>query len=275
MILARDQVDSRLHGSYGFGLTKMIAFWHSPFERFLHIDADTVCWGDILKDLPWKGCDFIYNEPHEIITPSILRSQYFKPEELFKIIPEFGWEVNPYFNTGCFVARRGILDLEYYLELLDIQKRRPEIFIPGEQGILNLMVFQQVALGKIKARSWPLQAVVSVIPPGELDNRFRVSKGRPIVKDTDRRVIHWAGAKPYLTREAMFPQPMVYYRLEHLRNVHSPRRYLGRLGLILEEMGERIAVRYDGSYPRALRSKGRWIIGQAAKSLRLKQSIGT
>src|SRR6266480_4058902 len=75
-VLHREQIDKRLLRSYGYGLTKMIAFWHSPFERFLHIDADTICWGDILRDIPWREYDFIFNEPHELITPYIQRSQY-------------------------------------------------------------------------------------------------------------------------------------------------------------------------------------------------------
>jgi hypothetical protein len=272
MVLAREQVDTRLHRSYGYGLTKMISFWHSPFDRFLHVDADTICWGDVLRGVPWKEYDFIYNEPHELITPWIQKSQYFDPDRLFELIQFFPWERNPYFNSGCFIARKGILDLESYIELLDIQRKNPGIFISGEQGILNLMVFQEIARGKIKARAWPLQAVVPVIPPKELAYRFRFSRGKPIVRETDRRIIHWAGAKPYLIGGASFLRPMVYYRLEHLRNTRSSRGRLGRLGLMLEEVGTSVATRHEGSYLRGFRSKAHWILGKAVKRLRQKPS---
>jgi hypothetical protein len=33
--------------SFGFGLTKMIAFWESPWKHFLYLDADTVVWFNI------------------------------------------------------------------------------------------------------------------------------------------------------------------------------------------------------------------------------------
>ena len=132
------------------------------------------------------------------------------------------------------------------------------------------MVFRQIAQGRIKARAWPIQAVVPVTPLEQLSLRFGFNQGKPVVNDTDRRVIHWAGAKPYLTGEASFPQPMVHYRLEHLRNMRSFRRRLGRLGLMLEEVGTRITEKHEGSYLRAVQSKARWIIGRATKRLRLK-----
>jgi hypothetical protein len=52
-ILRERDLDPRLQvNSYGYGWTKMVAFWHSPFERFLHIDVDAVCWGDFLTGMP-------------------------------------------------------------------------------------------------------------------------------------------------------------------------------------------------------------------------------
>lgn len=31
--------------SFGWGLTKMVSFWESPWEYFLFLDVDTVVWG--------------------------------------------------------------------------------------------------------------------------------------------------------------------------------------------------------------------------------------
>lgn len=60
IVLTESEVDPHLRKkSYGYGLTKMVAFWHSPFEHFLHIEADAVCWGDVSKTLPWIDFDFI------------------------------------------------------------------------------------------------------------------------------------------------------------------------------------------------------------------------
>lgn len=241
--------------SFGYGFTKMIAFWHAPFERFLHIDADAVCWGDFTAGLPWRDYDFIFNEPHETITPEIQRSQYFDPARVFEFIPEFDWRGRPYFNTGIFVARRGMFPLEEYLALRAHQERRPDVFISGEQGLLNLMAFRAIAAGRVKATPWPLQAVVPVIPPAELERRFHFEAGRPVVRADDRRLIHWAGRKPLLREHAPFHQPMTFYRTEHLRRARSPLRFLGSSGLRLEELHARLTGRHGGSYARAVQSK--------------------
>jgi hypothetical protein len=236
-VLYPDDVNPRLRVSCGYGLTKMIAFWHSPFERFMHIDSDTIWWGDILRGLPWRDYDFIYNEPHEIITPEIQKSQYFDPDKLFGHVPEFPWKGKPYFNTGCFVARRGILDLDEYLRLLELQQEQRDIFISGEQGILNYMIFSRVARGEITALSWPLQAVVPVIADRDLRSRFQFRQGQPVLNDSDRRVIHWAGPKPYLVNnKSVFLDPMVHYRMVYLQDSNSALKTLGRLGLMFEEI---------------------------------------
>ena len=201
-ILNPDEIDPKLRESYGYGLTKMIAFWHSPFARFMHLDSDTIWWGNVLEDMPWREYDLIYNEPHEVITPDIQKSQYFDPKKLFRRLAYFPWERQPYFNTGCFIARRGILDRDEYLSLLAIQKKEPDIFISGEQGILNYMLFKLIAGQKISARSWPLQAIVPVIANDDLTTRFRFRDNKPILHDFERpRVIHWAGRKPYMIRD--------------------------------------------------------------------------
>jgi hypothetical protein len=57
----------------------MSALWEAPFEKVLQLDADLVLWGDIRKNLPCGNWDFVYNEPHELITEYIQKS---KPELL-------------------------------------------------------------------------------------------------------------------------------------------------------------------------------------------------
>ena len=271
--LRESEVDPRLQAnSYGYGLTKMVAFWHSPFDRFLHIDADAVCWGDFLKNIPWKDFDLIYNEPHEEITDYILRRQYFDPRQVFGGFPYFPWEGSPFFNTGVFIGHRGIFEIDEYLELLAFQRTHPTALLCGDQGILNFMTFRKMSAGLIRGRSWPFQAVVPVIPEKELHARFRVLKGKPQVNESDRRVIHWAGAKPYLTRDASFPGPMNHYRMEHLRRVRSPMRYLGGVGLMLEELNARVSAAHEGSYLRAMRMKMDYVFSRARDKVR--KSLG-
>lgn len=255
--LSKSDVDPRLRAnSYGYGCTKMIAFWHSPFDVFLHIDADTVCWGNFIEDLPWPDFDLIFSEPHETITDHIQKSQYFDPDLIFDTYSKFPWQGLPYFNTGVFAARRGILDLEEYLELLAFQRANPAALLCGEQGILNLMVFRRIAEGRIRARQWPFQAVVPVLSEQELATRFAFENGKPVIRKDDQRLIHWAGPKPFISRRGpTFPKPMTYYRVKHMDRTRAPLRHFGSLALTLDEWMSRLALAKRGGLHHAITSK--------------------
>jgi hypothetical protein len=255
-VLRESDVDPRLRSySYGYGLTKMVSFWHSPFERFLHVDPDAVLWGNPISDAPWADYDVIYNEPHEVITASLQREQYFDPG---KVELDFDWRTCPFFNTGIFLGRRGCLDLDEYLYWLRVQRERPGALFT-DQGPLNILVFGGVARGELMAREWPLQAVVPVIPTKELEDRFVFDRGRPVVSPDDRRLIHWAGPKPFLIRRPRYSTPMTHYRLQHMRNVRSPLAAIGPLALRAEEVHTRFTAHHGGSYVRAARSNLTWL----------------
>ena len=98
---ARDVADDQLRRrSYGYGLTKMIVLWESPFERFLYLDADTIVWGNLLAALDVKQAAFIFNEPHEQYTEHVLKGQYFDYDRLFKRTRAFRWQGLPFFDGG-------------------------------------------------------------------------------------------------------------------------------------------------------------------------------
>jgi hypothetical protein len=252
--------------SYGYGLTKMVAFWHSPFERFIHVDADTVLWGDPFDGLPVADYDLIYNEPHEEITPVIQRQQYFDPEKVFSALPDFGWQGHPYFNAGVFAARRGLLDLDEYLALLKFDKDHPGAFF-SEQGIFNFMAFKGVADGRIRARAWPFQVLVPLYSANALAARFCIRDGEPQIDPDDRRIIHWAGPKPLIRRPMGFDGPMTHYRLAHLARTRPTALRLGRTALHIEEVWARMELRHGGNPLRAGASRLRFWWRQSRRAL--------
>jgi hypothetical protein len=258
--------------SYGYGVTKMVSFWDGPFERFIHVDADTIVWGDPFKGLPVRDFDLIYNEPHEEITENIQREQYFDPSKLFPPLVDFGWRNQPYFNTGVFCAKRGIFDLKDYLEILDIQRDIPGSFFT-DQGILNFMTFKGVAEGRLRVREWPFQTLTPLHSREDLSRRFAFRSGVPLVKEDDRRVIHWAGPKPLLRQSRDFDEPMTHYRLAHLAKTRPLLRPFGRGALLLEEIWARIELRYGGNLLRALASKlGWWLERIGQRVIRARKS---
>jgi hypothetical protein len=243
----------------------MISFWHSPFEKFLHIDADAVCWGDFTVGVRWQDHDLVFNEPHEVVTDHIQRTQYFAPELVIPSKYDFDWRGRPYFNTGVFFARRGIFELEEYLDLRRLQEtNKGAIFT--DQGHINLMTFSQLARGAIKATQAPLQVVVPVHSPRELHQRFRFAGGKPVVRDGDRRLIHWAGKKPTWFGGAEYTEPMAYFRKQHLQAARGLN--VGSLALRAEDLVNRVTAHHGGSFRRAAAAKfgyiGRHLAGVVA-----------
>lgn len=271
--LEEEEVDPRLQKmSYGYGLTKMVSFWHSPFDRFLHIDPDAVCWGNLIEDLPYENYDLIFNEPHEKITHHIQKTQYFDPDLAKPLLKGWKWINQPYFNTGIFSAKRGTFDIDEYLEILSFQKAQPGSLFT-DQGPLGILTFRNACRGSIKVRDWPLQAVVPVIPVQELKSRFRFVDGDPAVAVGDRRLIHWAGKKPLLIRKHPFHQPMTHFRLRHLANQRSFSRFFGSANLYVEELHYRLTSRHSGSYFKAAASKFRYLIYRLSRHFRRLKNV--
>ena len=206
--------------SFGYGVTKMPALWEAPFERIIHIDPDVVLWGDIRRNLPSEEWDFVHNEPHEVITDHIQRTQYFDPDKIFKYIEPFEWQGNPYFNSGVFACRVGALDLSEYLSMLRIQKSNPGLFFQ-DQAYLNIMVFRASQTGGLKRAMVPLQSCVPVKGRSELEEQFRLDKGLPVLGQKATS-IHWAGPKPYTTNPSVFSLPMDYFRQIGMRDFGLP-----------------------------------------------------
>jgi hypothetical protein len=238
-IYARDVADPELRRrSYGYGLTKMIVFWESPFERFLYLDADTVIWGDVLDGLDVARADFIFNAPHEAYTEHILKDQYFDYDRLFEHTRWFPWQGLPYFNTGAFIARRGLFSTADYYELLDLKLQDDSLMPTGEQGILNVMVFRAAAEARITVAQAALQTVVPVVAAAELQQRFPIP-GDPLAfrsPPENRSIIHWAGAKPFSLRSDVFREPMTYYRRLGLHDRRPSLAFLDLAILALEDL---------------------------------------
>jgi len=221
--------------SYGYGLTKMVALWEAPFERIIHVDADAVLWGDIRANLPNEPWDFVYNEPHEVITETIHRQQYFKPELVAPLLDGFQWRNHPYFNSGVFACRVGSLPLEDYLRCLDVLERNYDSFPCMDQGILSLMVFKALDAGLITAKQAHLQTVVPVVAPAELSRRFRFRHGCPQLEKKST-VIHWAGPKPYILNVHPFSEPMDVFRAQAMRRCGLPRWVSPKIAMRVDEL---------------------------------------
>jgi len=221
--------------SFGMGLTKMVAFWEAPFEMVFHVDADAVLWGDIRKNLPTGEWDVVYNEPHEEITEFIQRTQYFDPSRIFDHIEPFPWEGNPYFQAGVVCIRRDALDLDEYMRMLEGQRKHPDIFVNGDQGMLNILVFRAMRSGKLTATAAHLQSVIPVLDKGELKKNFRIEGDLPVLLEKPT-ILHWAGPKPWRENKETFREPMDYFRKRALRECGLSKYFPSNLALDIDEL---------------------------------------
>jgi hypothetical protein len=202
-----------LRGLSGSTKAKLAALWVAPFERFLFVDADAIVWGDVRQLADLDRFDFVVDTPYGPrasrlgVMDAAAASRHFSHFDAQK------HEVD-YVNTGVFFARRGVLELDRYLELVEFGRANPGIFL-SDQGLFNFMLFSAVDEGKLRLDHQELQVKVGEgnTTHGDLVRRFRFANGQPEV-DGAPVVIHWVGTlKPTLQGgENDFFEPMTFFR---------------------------------------------------------------
>jgi hypothetical protein len=207
--------------SLGWGLTKMIAFWESPWENFLFLDADTLVWGDVLKYANLKDFDLIIDRPCQNYSDRAISYFFFDIPGMEKHFPDFDWQKHrsDYYCTGTFFAKRDVFSLSEYVELLNFIEKHPGIFKHGEMGLLNFMIFRAAERGKIRLAQEPMQLLVRNFDQREVEKRFPILEAGPGRPGEEAAVIHWAGpVKPTRSRCKLYSEPMSFFRRKFLRD---------------------------------------------------------
>ncbi|MDJ1175498.1 hypothetical protein [Roseofilum capinflatum] len=201
--------------SFGWGITKMVSFWESPWERFLFVDADTIVWGNILKYVNFDDFDMIVDKPLEINSDAAIEKYFFHVSNLEKHFPDFDWQKHraDYFCTGTFFAKRNTFSLQEYINMLDFVEANPDVFsFGGEMSFLNLMIFRAGDRGKIRVGQENMQVIAPDWDIQDLKKRFCITENGPRVQNQDGFVIHWAGPKPLLSTQKTYADPMTFFR---------------------------------------------------------------
>lgn len=222
--------------SFGWGLTKMVAFWESPWQNFLYVDADTVVWGNLLKYANFKDFDIIIDRPCYDYSDAEVSQWFFNVQGIKQYFPNFRWQNRPYVCTGVYFAKRDLFSLEEYLDLLELQANKPNLFYPGEQGLLNLMIFRAADEGRIRLGQEDIQVIVPDFPQDQLKQRFPIEKTGPVCnKDEVATVIHWCGTKPFLSRTKVYAEPMNFFRRKFLRDAFNSTGLAADVSLQVED----------------------------------------
>lgn len=221
IIRRADVIDRRLRErSFGFGLTKMIAWWEAPFERVLYLESDTVALGDLREIAPAEEVDVLVDVPEVCWGEPIVDKHFFDPVQLELHVPSFDWRLHipDLMTPGTFFFRRGCLSLDRYVDLIDLHARTG-MFRAGEQGILNLMLFEAADAGYLCLNQRQFQTLVCDFPRHEIEERFRLDVPRPWV-------LHWAGpSKKYARRSRIH----TFFRRQFLRDTRRKPLLAGAL----------------------------------------------
>jgi len=231
---------------FGSRCTNMIAFWESPFEKFLYLDSDLVMWGNILDHLDYENYDFIYNSPHEPFEEKSFKYQYFDYDRLFDFFEPIQWKNFNFFNAGVFVAKKGIFDLTLFKKLYFKWKEDKSLMPAEPQGMINYMAFHYFEKNSITIKETPLQTVVPVFSINELESSFRIINNEP--KVLSPTIIHWAGIKPtFANRSIVFTRPEEFFRILHLKNIRSLGAFVPQFVFALEERVSLLKRYYKGN----------------------------
>jgi hypothetical protein len=214
-VLDRAELESRGLGELsGSTKAKLAALWVAPFDRFLFLDADTIVWGDVGRLADLERFDFVLDLP---IGTRRSRKAVMDAGAVRRHFPHFDAHRHEedYVNTGAFFARRGVLELGRYLELVRFSQTHPRVFL-NDQGIFNFMVFTGADEGAVRLDHQELQVKVGESELDELAQRFRFSEGHPQVVGAPI-VIHWVGTlKPRVRGGAdHFFEPMTFFRRQY------------------------------------------------------------
>jgi len=177
-------------GNWGWGFIKLEPLFGPPGERFMILDSDTVFGGEVLAS--WAECEapFLVDEEEE--TEVETHRLYYNWREVAKTDPQARPPTFT-FNSGNWFGTSGVLKREDFALLVDWsamppQLRRPDCFMPGDQGVLNYVLNQKIAIeglavARRKIARWP----------GRGMDGFSVET--VAARTAPPLVIHWAGMK--------------------------------------------------------------------------------
>jgi hypothetical protein len=200
--------------AFGWGFIKLEPLFDSERHRFLMLDSDIVFLGRVIEALDRFDTDFVVQE--EIQPPHRLPDLYFDPDRIRETfnpdLPDPAFT----FNTGQYVGTSGLLARDDFEELVVWKEprrvRHPDMFNPGEQGVLNYVVLEKLAAGAISVARTPfMKWGEEEMSPFEVAS-LNGDSPYPFV-------IHWAGLKKLRLRTML--------RADILR--HFEAAYYGRL----------------------------------------------
>jgi hypothetical protein len=178
-------------GNYGWGFVKLEPLFGKAGERFLVLDSDTVLVGPVLQLFDECSVPFLVDDESQ--TEEDTKRLYYDWEKFRSIDPE-GSRPRFVFNSGQWFGTSGFLQRDDFSPWINWEMprtlRHPEIFMPGDQGVLNYVLNKKArlvesAVVRRKIMRWPGHSLDDL-------NLAEIARGK---ESPFLQIVHWAGFK--------------------------------------------------------------------------------
>lgn len=235
LIYKRDLKDPLLTDPTLRAHPKMIAFWHSPFEHFLMMDADTLMWGDVTQLILNQSASFLHTNISNFSRDQI-DQWFFDTRAVTEYWPHFRWENRILACSGVFYAQRGILERATFEGILHKNRDRPGLFKMPDQGYLNFLLLLHQDEGKIQMDAQKIQTIACDHPLDDLKRDFKLIHTRPPKEPEAPTILHYAGGVlPTRKNKETLSEPMTWFRLSAMRKKGGIFRLMPSFFLALED----------------------------------------
>jgi len=231
--------------SFGWGVTRMIAFWESPFKKFLIVDADVAVWGNVLKYMNFQDYDVIIDKPCYGYSDTAVNEYFFDTAAMARFFPDFQWRDRPFVCPAVLFGTRDIFSLDEYEKILDFLDEHPGVFKYGDMGFLNFMLFRAKDEGRLRLGEADMQFLVPDFDRQLVKQRFAMEQQVPAPQAEDATVIHWCGPKPTVFTNKTYADPMKFFRLKFLLDASGTKGFAAEIYLFQEDLARNIRV-YSG-----------------------------
>ena len=204
-------------GDYGWGFVKLEPLFGPKGHRFMVCDVDTVFTGRVLEERAKSDAPFWVD--NEQLPDADFKRLYYDWEKLHDADPDVQ-SARAAFNVGQWFGEAGHVTREDFDGLLEWtlprKLARPDVFMGGDQGVMNYVVLKKEAFAGLKIERtelmrWPGYGMDDLSPAA-------VQAGT-----APARVIHWAGMKAMLLRNMVGGDLLQFYEELYFSRLPLPR----------------------------------------------------
>ncbi len=210
-------------GDYGWGLVKLEPLFGPAGQRFMVCDVDTVFTGPVLDVRAMSDAPFFVDD--EQLSDADFKRLYYDWEALARVDPDVqsarrAFNVGQWFGTAGIVQRK---EFDYLVEWsLPRVLRQPDVFMGGDQGILNYVILKKEALNGLRIERqtfmrWPANGMSDLTP-----DAIRSGTAPTLV-------VHWAGMKAIFLRNMVGGDLLQFFE-----DYYYTRLRLGRMRRVLD-----------------------------------------